>query len=384
MNPKREEPVKVLQIITLSEWGGAQQICYDLATKLPNDEFTVEVACAPGGVLVEELEKSGIKVQRINSLKRDFSPIQDLKCLFQLYSLIRRGKYQIVHCHSTKAGILGRIAAWLARVPRIYFTVHGWGFYNEQEYGWAQRILILAERLCAHLSTKIICVSENDLKQGLARKIARAGKFTLIRNGVAMENLNRTGSLRREINATDEEVVFGMVARLHYPKDPILYLKAAKMVLESNGGCHFVLIGDGSLYDECLEFVSKSGLESRVHVLGFRKDARFLYSDFDVFVLSSLFEGLPLTVIEAMFAGLPVVASNVGGIPELVSDGRNGFLTIPGNPEDLAQKMLLLVEDTTLRKRMGQESRKIAESLFTLDRMIEEYSNLYLSIQKVL
>ena len=379
MNPKREEPVKVLQIITLSEWGGAQQICYDLATKLPNDEFTVEVACAPGGVLVEELEKSGIKVQRINSLKRDFSPIQDLKCLFQLYSLIRRGKYQIVHCHSTKAGILGRIAAWLARVPRIYFTVHGWGFYNEQEYGWAQRILILAERLCAHLSTKIICVSENDLKQGLARKIARAGKFTLIRNGVAMENLNRTGSLRREINATDEEVVFGMVARLHYPKDPILYLKAAKMVLESNGGCHFVLIGDGSLYDECLEFVSKSGLESRVHVLGFRKDARFLYSDFDVFVLSSLFEGLPLTVIEAMFAGLPVVASNVGGIPELVSDGRNGFLTIPGSPEDLAQKMLLLAEDDYLRRKMGGESSIIAKSQFALETMISQYRDLYLS-----
>jgi len=371
--------MKVLQIITLSEWGGAQQICYDLATKLPNDEFTVEVACAPGGVLVEELEKSGIKVQRINSLKRDFSPIQDLKCLFQLYSLIRRGKYQIVHCHSTKAGILGRIAAWLARVPRIYFTVHGWGFYNEQEYGWAQRILILAERLCARFSTKIVCVSENDLKQGLLRKIARAGKFTLIRNGVAMENLNRTGSLRREINATDEEVVFGMVARLHYPKDPILYLKAAKMVLESNGGCHFVLIGDGSLYDECLEFVSKSGLESRVHVLGFRKDARFLYSDFDVFVLSSLFEGLPLTVIEAMFAGLPVVASNVGGIPELVSDGRNGFLTIPGSPEDLAQKMLLLAEDDYLRRKMGGESSIIAKSQFALETMISQYRDLYLS-----
>jgi len=373
------EKAKTLQIITLSEWGGAQQVCYDLATRLHGDEFTVEVACAPEGPLVEKLKKSGIKVHQINSLKRDFSPIQDLKCLFQLYSLIRRGKYQIVHCHSTKAGILGRIAAWLARVPRIYFTVHGWGFYNEQEYGWAQRILILAERLCARFSTKIICVSENDLKQGLARKIARAGKFTLIRNGVAMENLNRTGSLRREINATDEEVVFGMVARLHYPKDPILYLKAAKMVLESNGGCHFVLIGDGSLYDECLEFVSKSGLESRVHVLGFRKDARFLYSDFDVFVLSSLFEGLPLTVIEAMFAGLPVVASNVGGIPELVSDGRNGFLTIPGSPEDLAQKMLLLAKDDYLRRKMGGESSIIAKSQFALETMISQYRDLYLS-----
>jgi len=383
MNPKRETPVRVLQIITLSEWGGAQQVCYDLATRLHGDDFTVEVACAPGGPLVEKLEKSGIKVHQINSLKRDFSPIQDLRCLFQLYSLFRRGKYQIVHCHSTKAGILGRIAAWLARVPRIYFTVHGWGFYNEQEYGWAQKILVLAERLSARFSTKIICVSENDLKQGLLRKIARAGKFALIHNGVAIENRERTGTLRREINAADEEVIFGMIARLRYPKDPILYLKAAKIVLEKNGGCHFVLIGDGSLYDQCVEFVSKNGLESRVHLLGFRKDARYLYSDFDVFVLSSLFEGLPLTVIEAMFAGLPVVASNIGGLPELVSDGRNGFLTIPGNPEDLAQKMLLLAEDAILRREMGQESRKIAESQFMLDRMIEEYRNLCLSSLKV-
>jgi len=376
--------MRVLQIITLSDWGGAQQVCYDLATNLDKEKFIVEVACAPGGPLVERLEKAGIKVHKLVNMKRDFSPISDFKCFFELFLLIRRGKYDLVHCHSTKAGILGRIAAWLARVPRIFFTVHGWGFYNEQEYGWAQKILVLAECLCARFSTKIVCVSENDLKQGLLRKIARAGKFALIPNGVAMENRKRTGTLRREINATDEEVVFGMVARLHYPKDPILYLKAAKMVLESNGNCHFVLIGDGSLYDQCLEFVSKNGLESKVHVLGFCKDARYLYSDFDVFVLSSLFEGLPLTVIEAMFAGLPVVASNVGGLPELVSDSRNGFLTVPGNPEDLAQKMLLLAEDTTLRKRMGQESRKIAEFLFTLDRMIEEYSNLYLSIQKVL
>jgi len=381
---KRETPVRVLQIITLSEWGGAQQVCYDLATKLNGKEFNVEVACASGGPLVEKLEKSGIKVHQINSLKRDFSPIQDLKCLFQIYSLIKKGKYQIVHCHSTKAGILGRIAAWLARVPRIYFTVHGWGFYNEQEYGWAQRILILAERLCARLSTKIICVSENDLKQGLLRKIAPREKLMVIRNGVLVENQGRSGELRQEIKASEDEIVFGMVARLCAQKNPLLFLEAARQVLEKNKSCHFVLIGDGPLYEECLEFIAKNNLEGKAHLLGFRGDAGLLYPDFDVFVLSSNFEGLPLTIIEAMFAGLPVVATKVSGVPELVFPERNGFLTIPGNPEDLAQKILLLVEDTTLRKRMGQESRKIAESLFTLDRMIEEYSNLYLSIQKVL
>lgn len=371
--------MKVLQIITLSEWGGAQQVCYDLATRLHGDEFTMEVACAPGGPLVEKLEKSGIKVHQIKSLKRDFSPIQDLKCLFQIYSLIRRGKYQIVHCHSTKAGVLGRIAAWLARVPRIYFTVHGWGFYNEQEYGWAQRILILAERLCARFSTKIICVSENDLKQGLARKIAPEGKLLVIRNGVMVENHGRTGKLRKEIKASEEEVVFGMVARLCAQKNPLLFLEAARQVLEKNKSCHFVLIGDGPLYEECLEFIAKNSLEGKTHLLGFRGDAGLLYPDFDVFVLSSNFEGLPLTIIEAMFAGLPIVATMVSGVPELVFPERNGFLTLPGNPEDLAQKMLLLAEDAALRKKMGRESREIAESQFMLDRMIEEYKNLYLS-----
>jgi glycosyltransferase involved in cell wall biosynthesis len=370
---------KLLYIITLSEWGGAQQVCYDLATRLHGDEFTVEVVCAPGGPLVEKLKKSSIKVHQINSLKRDFSPIQDLKCLFQLYSLIRRGKYQIVHCHSTKAGILGRIAAWLARVPKIYFTVHGWGFYNEQEYGWAQRILILAERLCARFSTKIICVSENDLKQGLARKIAPEGKLLVIRNGVRVESHGRTGKLRMEIKAGEDEVVFGMVARLCAQKNPLLFLEAAKKVLEKNNSCHFVLIGDGPLYEECLEFIAKNNLEGKAHLLGFRGDARLLYPDFDVFVLSSNFEGLPLTIIEAMFAGLPIVATMVSGVPELVFPERNGFLTIPGNPEDLAKKMLLLAEDASLRKKMGSESSTIAESQFALEIMISKYQDLYLS-----
>lgn len=176
--------LKILHIITLSKWGGAQRVCYDVVTNLNRDKFLVEVACKPAGILVEKLREKGIKVYEIPSFRREICLIEDLKTLFSLYKLIKEKKYDIVHCHSTKAGFLGRVAAKLAGVKKNYFTVHGWGFYNKQEYGWATKLLIFLEKVAARCSTKIICVSENDKNEGIKNKIAKENKFLIIRNGI--------------------------------------------------------------------------------------------------------------------------------------------------------------------------------------------------------
>lgn len=369
--------VKILHIITLSEWGGAQQVCYDIVTNLDKEKFSVEVACAPGGELINRLEEHGIVVHKIDSLKRDISPVNDLKALFALYRLIRKGSYDIVHCHSTKAGLLGRIAAWLARTPKRFFTVHGWGFYNTEEYGYIQRLLILFEKISGWVSTKVICVSKQVKEDGLKRKIAPEAKFTLIRNGTAWNSSKQEGTLRKEIEVDDKDILFGMVARLSYPKNPLLFLQGAEKVVADNDLAKFVLIGDGPFYKDCEEFVVEKGLRENVYLLGFRKNARQLFPDFDIFVLTSQFEGLPMTIIEAMFAGLPIIATDVGGVNELVEEGRNGLLTEPHNVDQLARKMMYLIENPEKRINMGKESHKTANENFTITKMIQEYEKLY-------
>lgn len=369
--------LRVLQVITLSEWGGAQQVCYDLATNLDRETFTMEVACAPGGHLVERLEEAGIRVHRLSHMKRDLSPFSDLKCLIELYRLIRKGKYDIVHCHSTKAGFLGRMAAWMARVPRIYFTVHGWGFYNEQEYGWARRILVFAERICAKFSTFLVCVSQSDLDAGLKNRIAPLKKFRLIHNGVRVRETKKSQSLRQSLKMGPEEVVFIMVARLQYPKDPLLFLDAAAEVIGENDRCRFILVGDGPLYSRAEEFVRSRALEEKIHLIGFHDEPQALLEQCDVFVLTSHFEGLPITVLEAMGARLPVLATRVGGLDELVQDTKSGFLVPENDRQSLKEKMLILASNPSLRRSMGEAGACLFEEKFTLRQMLWKYEEFY-------
>lgn len=376
MSKSKSERLRVLHVITLSQWGGAQQVCYDLVSRLDPSVFVCEVACSPGGELVERLRRRGVVVHGM-PFRREVSLVNDLKVLIALVRLIRKGGYDIVHCHSTKGGALGRVAAWLARVPRIYFTVHGWGFYNEAEYGYMRPLLVRLERLLARMTTRIVCVSEHDRSQGLARRIAPLAKFVVIHNGAVSESGGRTFDLRRLVGALDSHVLVGMVARLAYPKDPLTYLAAARRVVGEAANVKFVLIGDGPLRSSCESYVRDNGLTDKVFVLGFRADVRRLLPDLDIFVLSSKFEGCPITVIEAMLAGLPVVATDVGGLGELVIEGRNGFLVPPGSIDGLAESVVRLVRDPALRSAMGELGREIARSRFEVTRMVHAYEELY-------
>lgn len=369
---------KILHIITLSQWGGAQRVCFDLVTNLPKDKFLVEVACGPGGILVEKLKKKGIKIYEISSFRRDFSPLNDFKTLFSLYRLIKKNKYDIVHCHSTKAGFLGRMAAKLAGVKKIYFTVHGWGFYNIKEYGWAQWFLIFLEKLCAKFSTKIICVSEKVKEDGLKREIAQESKFLVIKNGISFKVKEEREKMRKRLNIKEDEVVVGMVGRLAYQKDPLLFLKVAIEVQKEFPQTKFILIGGGPLYQDCQNFIKENNLNN-ILLLGEKKpgETRELLLAFDIFVLTSKFEGLPITIIEAMFAKLPIVASDVGGVRELVKNGENGFLIEPENIEDFKEKISYLIKNPSKRKEMGKENFNVAKENFNLEKMIRNYSQLY-------
>lgn len=375
--------IRILLVITLSELGGAQKIVYHICAGLDPKQFDITVACAPGGELVNWLRNlpQGIQVVEIFELKRNISPLYDLKAFWKLYSLMKKNAFDIVHCHSSKAGVLGRLAAWLVGVPKIFFTVHGWGVNEYQS--WPVRFFYTwAERLAGALSTKVICVSESDLLKGRSLKLVAEDKLSVIYNGLS-EPVKREGLLRRELNIGEKDIIIGTVARLSFQKDPLFFLEVAERMISRHNNCpgeghlYFVIVGDGPLRSECEKFINIKGLSGRVFLLGAREEAAELVPDFDMFVLFSRWEGLPLTIIEAMMAGCPVVANAVGGVGELVVDGETGFL-IEGLDIEAAERALArLLADGDLRRRLGQAGWLRARQKFSLEGMLRYYRELY-------
>lgn len=355
---------------------------YDLVSGLHDDKFCVEVACGIGGGIekMEQLKKRGIAVHRISRLVRGISPFDDFAAFWVLYSLIKKNNYDIVHCHTTKAGLIGRIAAKMAGTRRIYHTAHGWSFYNRDEYGWAESIMIFLERLAAKCSTKIICVSSKNKEDAFQRKIFPESKLYFIYDGINWDAPQDRYWARNELGANPSEIMFGMTARLTYPKDPLLLLKAIRELSFKYENIKLAIIGGGQLLKDCRDFSKANRMENRVVFFGEKspEKTRKLLCGMDIFVLVSKFEGVPISIIEAMYAGLPVIASNVGGVSEAVIDNETGFLTESGSLKELAKKMELLLVNPDLRKRMGRKGNEDAYTKFTLEAMVQSYEKLYL------
>lgn len=367
---------KVLHVVTLSEWGGAQHIVYLLAKYL-RSEYEITVACAPGGLLVDRLRAEGIRVIEIPDLCRNPHPIKDLRALWRLYRLMRAERFDIVHTHSTKAGLLGRLAARLAGVPIILFTAHGWAFSEGRSWPW-RWLLAQVERLPALFSTKIICVSEHDLQLALQFRVAPSEKLTVIYNGIdpsPFASLPDKRELRRELGFSPSETIITMVGRLAPPKDFDTLFTACEQL--AVWGWKLLIVGDGLLRSRLARAIEAQDLQHRVLLLGERGDVPRILKASDIFVLSSRWEGLPLVVIEAMLAGLPVIATCVGGLPELVKDGVTGILVPPRDPTALHHALGQLLSDEKLCQRLGIAGQRRALERFTVERLIAQVRDLY-------
>jgi glycosyltransferase involved in cell wall biosynthesis len=364
---------KVLELVTLSAWGGAQGYVAALARHL-RERYDVTVGCAPGGPLLATLRADGVSVVEIPTLTRTLNVVADLRTLAWLIAFMRRERFAIVHCHSTKAGLIGRVAARMAGVPGIVFTAHGWPFTS----GWSAAVRVattMAERVVARLTTTIVCVAEHVRTEAARLRIGRPGQLCVVHNGVdpgpwlaASHNATRDA-------AGGARVI--MVGRLQPPKDPCTLIKAWARIPEPH---HLVLVGDGPLRSEVAALVGDLGLAQRVTLLGARADVPEILAGGDVFALVTQWEGLPLAVIEAMMSGLPVVASDVGGVAEAVRDGQTGILVPAGDVDALAAALRSLLDDPQRRTRYGEAGRARALAHFTVIRMVDEIDRIYRSI----
>jgi glycosyltransferase involved in cell wall biosynthesis len=334
-------------------------------------------------------EAVGIPVVTIRGLRRECG-IGDPLALLRLIRIFRRERPDIVHTHTAKAGTLGRIAALLTGVPVRVHTFHGNVFhgYFPWPIGWAIRCV---ERVLAQFTDCLITISESQRRQ-LAETyyIAPSEKIVSIPLALDMKGLLKIegfeGKLRGDLSCSPGEVLVGWVGRLTAVKAPELLFDCARLV-GTNGGCRFVMVGDGELRAQCEQRLHSLGLESQLTMVGWQRELVAIYADLDLVVLTSINEGTPVTLLETMAAGRPFVATDVGGVRDLVvgaalrRDGleifENGILVPAGNPQALADAVRYLIGNSKLRYAMGRAGREFVESRFSPDRMATDLERLY-------
>jgi glycosyltransferase involved in cell wall biosynthesis len=375
--------IKVLQVITRLIVGGAQETVMLVADLLDPARFDASVVSGPQtgseGSLQEQVRERGTPLTIEPALVREINPVKDVLALVRLTRFMRRGRYDIVHTNSSKAGILGRWAAWLAGTPIIIHTVHGWG-HHERQHPIVRRFYILLEQVTQRVTDNLIVVSPRNTEKGLADGIASPPKYVTVRSGIELDRFRQPArpreAVRAELGIPLDAPVVGTVTRLSPQKAPLDLVAAASQVAARRPDVHFVVVGDGPLRAEVEAQIAAAGLADRLHLTGLRRDVPDLLHSFDVFVLTSLWEGLPRVLIQAMAAGLAVVATAVDGNAEAVENGVNGLLTPPGDPRALADALLRLLDDPALAARMGAAGRERSAE-FGARKMVDDIAALY-------
>ena len=379
--------IRVLHAITRLIVGGAQENTIYTAAMLDNSKFKVDVLSGlqtgSEGSLIEEANEKRINLLFIDELVREISPVNDGITLFKLYNTMRNNHYDIVHTHSSKAGILGRWAARLAGVPVIIHTIHGWSFH-EYLPSFQKNIYIFLEKITARFTDVLVVVSESDFNIGINEGIGRKSQYRLIRSAIPRIKFNHiekeNNTIRKKLQIPDHVVVIGNVGRLSDQKNPLEWIHIAHRLSKEMENVIFLLVGDGPLRLDIEEEIKKLKLSEKVILTGLTRDVQSYLSIMDVFLITSLWEGLPRTVLQAMAMGIPVVAYKSGGIPEVVNDGISGYLCNPGDTDEMMKKTILLLKNPIMREEMGRKGRSMISNEFDLQVMIKQVSQLYFDL----
>ncbi len=376
----------VIHIITKMELGGAQQNTLHTVTHLDDSRFVAYLVAGEGGELFDEARRTCKNMYTVRDLVREIRPLKDVRALFSLASVLRSIKKRhgasascIVHTHSSKAGILGRWAARAAGIPIVVHSFHGFGFhpYQPAPVRW---FYIFLERITALVTTRFIAVSQANRDRAVRLGICRYENSVLIRSGIDIERYRCSepsrAETRRELNIPAEAPVVIMISCLKLQKAPVDFVRAARIVAERIPAAQFLLVGDGRLRTAVEAEVEQSGLTSCFHLCGWRRDIPRLIHAADIMVLTSLWEGLPRAVLQAMAAGVPVVATAVDGTPEAVRDGVSGFAVPPRDVQAFADRVVFLVQHPETAQEMGRRgSERVAE--FDIRRMVSAQEQLY-------
>lgn len=364
---------KVLFLITKSNWGGAQRYVYDIATSLDADRYEPVVVLGGAGELIEKLSAANVRVIPLESLQRDMSITKELQFMSELWRLLHQERPDILHVNSSKAGGVGCFLGRLAGIPRVIFTAHGWAF-NEDRSGIQRFVIAYLHWLTVFLSHQTIAVSA-ELKNQL-RGPFLSRRWAVIHNGRhAIPFLNRDDA-RAHLALPDDAFVTGSIGELHPTKQHDVMIRAVAKLVTAGHGVHHVIIGTGELHAQLQSLIEELHLEPYITLAGAIDEAARYLPAFDVYVQPSRSEALGYTVVEAAQAGLPIIASNVGGLPEIITHEVDGLLVPSGDVTALADAVTTLLHSPTLRDTYAAAAQETS-ARFSFDHMLTQTLAVY-------
>ncbi|MFA4872173.1 MAG: glycosyltransferase family 4 protein [Patescibacteria group bacterium] len=407
LNLSKTTKNKILYVITQPEMGGAQRYIRDLITSAEAQNFDIELATGRGHdeSLLNNLPEN-IKIHKLNYLVREISPINDIRAVFELKKIMANSRPDIIHLNSSKASIVGSFASLLYsyKLPptsyKLFYTVHGWVF-NEPMSAYKKSLYKWLEKFTAKLKNKIICVSEFDRQTAIKEKIAphphpsplpKGGgelydKLITIHNGI---DAKETDFLPKDVARQELlslvpnlppnfQYVVGTVANFYKTKGLEYFIEAIYLLINNwQLPILGVVIGDGDLKKELKNLIINYDIENNFILPGKKENAARYLKAFDIYVCSSVKEGFPYSILEAMAAGLPIVSTNVGGIPEMIQNQKNGLLIEPKNPSELATSIKFLIENPELANQLGNQAKITVTEKFSIKEMLKKTFKQYL------
>jgi glycosyltransferase involved in cell wall biosynthesis len=380
-NENNGTKTKICYLITLGTWGGAQKYIYDIATNLPNERFSISLITGTPGLLVEKFNSRKMLTIVVEELGRKIKPLNDINSFFKIIKILQKERPDILHVNSSKGGGIGALAGRIVGIKKIVFTAHGWAFNEDRSF--AERLVItFFHWLTIMLSHKTIAVS-NAVAAGASKLPFTSKKITMIKNSIS-----KVSPLTREyarilleeytgINIPKNTTIIGTVSELNKNKGVSYILEALSILKRKGVSFIFIALGDGPEKENLLNLVEKLNLKNSVFLLGFKENAPSLISGFDIFTLTSITESLGYVLLEAGLAKVPVVASAVGGIPEVIENNVTGILVKPRSTLKIATAIESLLSD---RGKAGKMALNLNEKVlreFSMSQMLEKTLLVY-------
>jgi glycosyltransferase involved in cell wall biosynthesis len=370
--------IKILYILEATS-GGTQKHVIDIAKKIDKSEFQIDI------VYSTKRNKNFVPVSNNIFHKAYGLPISrsgsfsDISNILRIRKIIKENKYHIVHCHSTKAGFVGRLAAFISNHPNVVYSPHGFMFCDTRIQ--LRRLLYLyLEKYLGYITNKIIAVSGSERDLALQHKIVPNDKIITLYNSIDPSDYDDHIYINRvpeKLLQKNSEIILGTVGRLYYQKDPLTLIKSFKIINDSFPNTKLVFVGDGPLLDKCQRLINQLGLQDKIKLEGFQKNSKEYYKIFDIFILSSHYEGLPYALLEAMIMGIPSVGTDVVGIKDLIINGETGYLVQEEDHIGLAKAVIDLLNNPKTLSVFSENSRRMTQSNYNFNDGIKEYEEFY-------
>lgn len=373
--------IKILYILEATS-GGTQKHVLDIAKKINKSEYQIDIVASTYRNKHFIEESNGIFNNIYNLPITRSASFSDLSNIWKIRNIIKQNKYDIVHCHSTKAGFVGRIAAFLSQHKNIIYSPHGFMFCDTR-IKFKRQLYLKLEKFLGYLTKKIVAVSGSERNLAIDNNIVPDKKIITINNSI--DPLDDSGisyahRITKKFHDQNSEIILGSVTRLQYAKDPVTMIKSFKIVNERIPNTKLIMVGDGPLESECIKLINQLNLQAKVQLAGFQKDSKSFYKMFDIFILSSHYEGMPYALLEAMSMGIPAVGTKVSGIKDLIVEGETGYLASEGNYQELADAVIKLIENPDKLSFFSSNAKKLADNNYNLDNGIKNYQEFYSSL----